>query len=324
MRCGRGPDAAQVIACRLVQSIPVILDQRLAEAVDTAQRRPQIMRDGITERFELLVLVFQFFDECRPCLRQFARGACLARFHLAAQQLVANAPILVLELLAPNLCLDSRPQYVELVRFGDVVIGARAQSFDQRLPILHRGQHDQRGIAQHGRCLDAAARLLPTHAGHHQIQEDTVDVLHGKHVDGLLPGVSQYHIIALVAQRRRELLQVRHAVVHGQNPFRARQTRCRLRLRPRCPEHGCKARENDVHVLFFAHEGVGAGIQSPQLHPLLVRSGQQQTGQAAQRSVQAQPADHRCAVDARHDAIVRWRPAAGCRPAANPFPRNWR
>ena len=47
---------AQVVACPVVvELVAVVLEQRLAEAVDAAQRRAQVVGDRIAERLELLV-----------------------------------------------------------------------------------------------------------------------------------------------------------------------------------------------------------------------------------------------------------------------------
>src|SRR6202043_1279575 len=99
----------------------VILDERLTETVDRAQRRPQIVRDRIAEGFELSVLVFQLFNETRLRFRQFPSGACLGRFQLAAKQLIVIAATFILELFAADLGLNSSSKYVERVGLRNVV-----------------------------------------------------------------------------------------------------------------------------------------------------------------------------------------------------------
>ena len=56
---GRVADALDVPSGLRRQGRPGVLDQRLAEAVDAAQRRTQIVRDRVAERLELAVCVLQ-------------------------------------------------------------------------------------------------------------------------------------------------------------------------------------------------------------------------------------------------------------------------
>ena len=56
---GRVPDPVEVAARLVVEHRAGVLDQRLAEAVDAAQRRAQVVRDRVAERLELAVGVVQ-------------------------------------------------------------------------------------------------------------------------------------------------------------------------------------------------------------------------------------------------------------------------
>ena len=138
----RFADIGEILLAVVVELVAVILQQRQAEAVDAAQRRAQIVRHRIAEGFELLVLRFQLADQRRARFGGFARGARLRRLHFRAQELLADAPVFVLELLAANLRQHARAQQVEVARFGDVVVGAGAQPLDHRFALFERGQHD--------------------------------------------------------------------------------------------------------------------------------------------------------------------------------------
>ena len=52
---GGGADAPQVVLRGLVEDVAVVLGERQAEAVEGAQRRAQVVRDGVAERFQLPV-----------------------------------------------------------------------------------------------------------------------------------------------------------------------------------------------------------------------------------------------------------------------------
>jgi hypothetical protein len=127
---------------------------------------------------QLLVLVFQLADMQHARRREVARRARLGDLQLGAQQFLADAAVLVLELLAPELRAHPRLQHFELAGFLDVVVGPGAETGEHGLPVFQRRQHDQRNVA-HGRDqLDAAAGFLPAHAGHQQVEQDAVDGLH--------------------------------------------------------------------------------------------------------------------------------------------------
>ena len=60
MRCAAAADALEVARCPSSSScVAVVLEQRLAEAVDAAQRRAQVVRDRVAERLQLLVGRFE-------------------------------------------------------------------------------------------------------------------------------------------------------------------------------------------------------------------------------------------------------------------------
>ena len=148
-------------------------------------------------------------------------SSCAARAsaasELVAQQLLADAPVLVLELLAPDLRADARLQHLELARLRDVVVGAGAEAVEHRAAILERRQHDQRNVAKARRRLDPLAGLLAAHARHQEVEQNAVDRLDREQVERLFAGVREDHVVALAAQRVGEVVQIGQAVVDGED-----------------------------------------------------------------------------------------------------------
>ena len=59
IRSGRGAYALEMLLAGFIQLLGIILEQRLAESIDAPQRRPQIVRNGVAEGFQLPVRRFQ-------------------------------------------------------------------------------------------------------------------------------------------------------------------------------------------------------------------------------------------------------------------------
>ena len=138
---------AQVLSTCFVQLVAAVFQQRLAEAVDAAQRSPQIVRDRIAEGLQLPVLHFEFFDERRPGFGDLARGLRLHGLQLRAQQLFANQAVFILELFAPNLGEHARTQQIEVTRLRNIIIGANGETLNHRITVINRGQDDDRNVA---------------------------------------------------------------------------------------------------------------------------------------------------------------------------------
>ena len=68
-------DVPQMLLAIIIEFFAAIFQQGQAEAVDTAQRRTKIVRDGIAEGFEFLVLQLEFFGEFGTRLGCLERGA---------------------------------------------------------------------------------------------------------------------------------------------------------------------------------------------------------------------------------------------------------
>ena len=251
----------------------------------------------------LLDLALQFLDHRGARFGKLARRALAGRLQFAAHQLLAEAPVLVLELLAADLGADPRLEHLELSRLGQVVVGAGGQPFQHGAAVVESGQQDQRDIAHAGRRLDALAGLLAAHARHDQVHQDAIDRLHGQKLQRLLAGVSERHVVAFVAQRRGQLLQEGEAVVDGQNLAPDQAGHLFDRPLARSPQNGGDAGEDDLHVLVLAHERIGARIEGPQLGVAVVGAGEQQARDRPKRGVEAQAADERRSVHVGHDAI---------------------
>ena len=68
--CAEFADIAEILLALIVELVAVVLQQYQAEAVDAAQRRPQIMRHRIAEGFQLLVLRLRAPRPGRRALRR--------------------------------------------------------------------------------------------------------------------------------------------------------------------------------------------------------------------------------------------------------------
>ena len=211
----RFPHISQILLAVVVELVGIVLEQSEAEAVDAAQRRAQIVRHRIAEGFQLLVLGLELGDELGAFLRHLAGGARFDRFEFGAQQLLANAPRLVLELLAPDLRQHAGAQQIEVARFGDVVVGAGAKALDHCGAVLDRREHHHRDIADARRAFDALAGFAAADAGHHQIEQHAIDRLHRQQLQRLLAGARQNDFVAFGMQRFGKLLQIGFAVVDG-------------------------------------------------------------------------------------------------------------
>ena len=249
-----------------------------------------------------------------PASRRYGGRSAPLGFELAAQQFFADAAILVLELLAADLGADAGAQHLELARLGDVIVGAGAEAFQHRTAIVESREQDQRNVANTRRRLDAQARLGTADTGHHQIHENAVDRLHREEFDSLFAGTRQHHVVAFAAQRRCQFVQIGLAVVDRQNLARTDEADEFLTGDARrVPHHRRQPGEDDLHVLFLADEGIGAGIEGAQLCAAVVGGREQQAWRRPEGRVKAHAADQRCPIHVGHHAIDddRVRPEVG-------------
>ena len=287
----------------LVQGLAVVLEQRLAEAVDAAQRPAQVVGHRVAERLELPVLAFELVHQHGPGLGHLAHPARLGGLDLPVQQLLADLAVLILELLAAELGAQPRLEHLEITRLGNVVVGPGSETLDHRLPFLQRGEHEQRNIPRHRRALDPAAGLRPAQPRHEQVEEDAVHRLPREHFDGFLARVGQDDLIPLSSEYRRQRVEVGDAVVDRENPLGPDQAGGGIGRRVGAAPHRRKARQHHLHVLRLANERIGPRIERADLRAPLVRCRQQDARDAAEGRVQADPADHGRAVDSGQHAV---------------------
>ena len=136
---------------------------------------------------------------------------------------------------------------------------------------------------------------LPPMPGHQKVEQDAVHGLESEQLEGLFAGMREDDVVALFPQHRRELLQVRRAVVDGEDPLRpekARDARVVLLL-ARASKDGRKTSENDSRLLVLSDEGIRPGVQRLKLHALLLRRRQKKARDAAEHGIEADAPDHR-------------------------------
>ena len=322
--CAEFTDVVQILPAVVVEAVCVVLEQRKAKSVDTAQRRAEIVRHRIAERLQLFVLGFELGDQRGTLFGHFPGGAGFDRLHLRPQQLFANAPRLVFELLAPDLGMNAGAYQVEIARLGDVIVGTRAETLDHRLAVFDRGEHHDRNVARIRRAFHPPARLATADPRHEQVEQNAIDLLNAEQFKGFLAGTRQHHLAAIRAQRAGQLLEVGFAVIDRENLLWSQQARGAalgagvLRPAAGAAEHRVEAREYQRGILVLAHEGVGASFKRMNLGAAFFGSRKQQAREAAQRRVEADAPDHGRAVYSRQLAIDHdsRRPPVGGQPQA--------
>ena len=293
----------QVPAASLVEELAVLLQQRHAEPIDPAERRAQVVRDGVAERLELLVLSLKLGDERRARVGDLAGRPLLGGEDLAVEERLADPAMLVLELLAAHLGAHTHLEDLELARLRYVVVGAELEPLQHGLAVIEGRQHDERHVSDDGALLDALARGLPAEAGHDQVEEDAVDGLDREDLDGLLPRPREHDVVSFASEDLPELVEVRGAVVHGEDSLGAEQARgVHGRRRHRAEDRG-EPGEDDVEVFVLAHEGVGARVEGAELGAVVVGAGQQDTRGLPERFVEADAPDDGGPVDAGQESV---------------------
>ncbi len=224
-------------------------------------------------------------------------------------------PMLVLELLAPQLRPDARLEHFELARLGDEIVSAGAQAVDHGSAIFARGQHHQRYVTEDGRSLDASTGFDAVQIRHQQIEQDAVDRLCGQHLERGCAGARGHDLVALGLQHSGKLVQVGGAVVDRQDTLRIEQAGGWRALGGGAAQHGRQTRHDQLDV-FLTHESVGAGVERAQLCAVAFAGCQEHARRAAQSRVEADAPNQRGAVDARHHAVDQdcGRPDAGGEP----------
>jgi len=119
---------------------------------------------------------------------------------VALAELALEADVLVLEALALDGLLDGQEEVVMFKGLLDVVQGADLHRRDGRFDRAVGRDDNDRG--QGVDLLDPPKDLDPIHARHEQIEEDDVEGLGRKLLQGLLAGGGDLDLVAL---RRQEL-----------------------------------------------------------------------------------------------------------------------
>ena len=201
----------------------------------------------------------------------------------------------------------------------DEVVGARGQAVEHGLAIVDRGEHHQRDVAHHRSRLDSPASLLPSHPGHHEVEQDAIHGLDPEQLECLFTRTGEGHVVSVGAQGCRDRIEVGDAVVDSEDLARAeRADRVGPRRLGRRSQHRGEACEDDVGVFFLANESVGSRIERAELGAAIVGTGEEHARRGAERMVEPQAADHRRSVDTRQDAVDddRARAPIGCEPQA--------
>ncbi len=198
-RCA--PDAIQISEPFCVELLRVPFDQQLAEAVDSTQRRAQIVSDGIVERFELAV---RGFERGGPLLqRQLQPALVLAQAHVGRVLVKSD--------------LDDTTQLRRLERLDEIRGRIRARSHDAACRRPH---------AQSGTLLARRARRESLRPRRCRRSRPRVPRPSGSNADaGAAPGRLPPH---RASPCRRRCSRARRASRPGPGRGRARP------LRPEC------------------------------------------------------------------------------------------
>jgi hypothetical protein len=111
--------------------------------------------------------------------------------------------------------------------------------------------------------FDTAAGLVTSDAGHEQVEQNAVHLLDGEHLQRLLAGVSEDHVIPFAGECLRQQVKIGGAVIDGQDLLRPCQAGRRplFRRSSRGAQHGGHASQRDVQVFVFLDERVRAGVE---------------------------------------------------------------
>src|SRR3989442_4342578 len=255
-------DPEEALAIR-IEGARMLLREQPGEAVDGPQRRAQVVRHGVAERFQLLVLPLEIGEQGSAGVRELAGRPTLRGFHLLVEQFLADAAVLVLEVFSPELRAQSRLQHLEVRRLRDVIVRAGIDALDHRLLLLESREHDQGNVPPGWRVFDAPTGLLSGQPRHHEVEQDALDRLHGEQLESLLARARQHDVVALVANLGGERLEVRRAVIDGEYLLRVEETRGGVRpcRRPGASQDRPQAGENDADVLLLADEVVRPRVE---------------------------------------------------------------
>ena len=151
--------------------MPVLVVHAL-EAIQVAHDARQRLLEPLGVREHLVHLLL---DE-PPVLEsgQAVRARHMTQALVGFQQLPLALFQLFLQPLDAQHRANPRLELGELDGLGDVVVGARLESFDLALRRVERGLHDDRNEGQSRILLDAPRHLVSIDARHHHVEENQV------------------------------------------------------------------------------------------------------------------------------------------------------
>jgi len=159
---------------------------------------------------------------CAQPLQVGDRGLRGGQRLLRAVELASQGHVLAFEprarLAEPQHHADARQQLLAVDRLLDVVDGAELVGGELlRLVGEARGQEDHRHEGRARIVLEAPARLEAVDAGHHDVEQDQVEVALAAELERLLAAVGGRHLELRAAQIDLDEREVLRRVVDGQN-----------------------------------------------------------------------------------------------------------
>ena len=124
--------------------------------------------------------------------------------------------------LAPALALqagaDPGAQQDRVERLGQVVLGARLDAADHAVGLLQARDHDHRDGVQALVRLEPLEHLEAVEIGHHQIEQDQVELLEREKLERAPAGLGAGHLVAVARQAAKQQVAVAGVVVDHQDP----------------------------------------------------------------------------------------------------------
>jgi hypothetical protein len=89
-------------------------------------------------------------------------------------------------------------------RLGQVVLGARLDAADHAVGLLQARDHDHRDGVQALVRLEPLEHLEAVEIGHHQIEQDQVELLEREKLERAPAGLGAGHLVAVARQAAKE------------------------------------------------------------------------------------------------------------------------
>ncbi len=104
----------------------------------------------------------------------------------------------------PEMSLHPGEEFLDPEWLGDEILGAQPQRADRRLLGRHRRDHQHRQVAPAGVVPDLLQQLEPVDLGHHDVEQQQVELVGGKVLEEVLATGNGDDIVAVLAQDPRE------------------------------------------------------------------------------------------------------------------------